>query len=236
MTTLLSLETAVSNETGLHAVDEKTTIDDALNVAVQRVLEDTHCYITSENVLVSSLTALGAVAGDYTLPPEILEISELYVTSGGTIYPLERVGELELIENRLVAQPTGTPSMFYAVSGANMLMMWPTPAPTDTLTIYYVPVPTALSGPTDDPAVAANGGVPQYLHEAIFFYACSRCASYDDDQTSAQGQRYRDWYDAEIKRYRTLIRKRGGKRNARAVVNGKRRHRAYHDNSIYPAR
>lgn len=236
MTTLLQLETAVSNETGLHVVDEKQTIDDALNVAVQRVLEDTHCFVTSENILVSSLVALGAVAGDYTLPAEILEITELSITSGGTTYSFERVGEIELIEMRRVSQPTGTPSIFYATTGANMLMMWPTPASTDTLTVYYVPVPTALAAPTDDPALAVNGGVPQYLHEAIIFYACSRCASSDDDQTSAQGQRYRDWYDKEITRYKTIIRKRGGSRNARAVVGGKRSHRPYHDNSIYPAR
>jgi hypothetical protein len=233
---LLQFETSVAAELGLTLPDEKTIIDDSINVAVQRVLEDTHCFITSENINVSSLVALGAVTGDYTLPAEILEITEMYTTSGGTIYAFEHLSEIALIEKRRVSSPSGTPSMFYSVSGANMLMMWPTPASTDVLTVYYVPVPTALSGPTDDPSTAANGGVPQFLHEAIFLYTCSRAASYDDDQTSAQGQRYRDWYDKEIIRYKELIRKRGGDRNARAVVNEKRRRARFHDNSIYPAR
>jgi hypothetical protein len=232
---LLQFETSVANELGLDPVNEKTIIDDSVNVAVQRVLEDTHCFVTSENINVSSLSTRGAIAGDYDLPPEILEVVEIYTTSGGTIYTLERLGEVALIQKRRVSNPSGTPSMFYATSGANMLMMWPTPASTDVLTVYYVPLPTALSGPTDDPSTTTIAGVPQILHEAVFLFACSRGASYDDDQSSAQGQRYRDWYDKEIIRYKTIIRKRGGERNARAIVNDKRRRGRFHDNSIWPA-
>jgi hypothetical protein len=114
-------------------------------------------------------------------------------------------------------------------------MFYPAPGTGGTLTVYHVPTPTALSASGDDPSVAANGGVPQILHEAIKWYACSIAASYDDDQTSAQGQRYRDWYKEEITRYREILRKRGGTRNARAVVNDKRRRRVGHTNDVYPA-
>lgn len=201
---------------------------------MQRVLEDTHCYITSENIAVSSLTALGAVSGDYTIPSEILAIDEVYITSGGTIYPFDRLSRQELTYRRRVGSPTGSPTMFYATGGLNMLMLWPTPASTDTLTVYYVPVPTAMSVSSHDPSNVTYGGVPEILHDGIFWYACAKLASYDDDQTSAQGQRYLDWYDKELARFRDIQRKRGGARNARAVVNDKRRRGAYHDNSIYP--
>ena len=51
---LSQFETAVAGEFGLSTTNEKTTIDNAINRAVQRVLEDTHCYTTSENVAVSN--------------------------------------------------------------------------------------------------------------------------------------------------------------------------------------
>jgi len=228
---LLQFETAVANETGLSATDEKTTIDDALNVAVQRVLEDTHCYVKK-----TDYTGFDGVSGDYTLDAAILDIVELYLTSSSaTRYALARVSVSELIERRRVSVASGSPTSFYAVTGDNLMMFWPGPGTGDTLSVYSVPVPTALSVATDDPSTNANGGVPQILHEAIFFYACSRCASYDDDQTSAQGQRYSDWYDKEITRYHKILREKGGDRNARAIVNEKRRRRAFHTNDIYPA-
>jgi hypothetical protein len=228
---LLQFETAIANETGLSATDEKQTIDDALNVAVQRVLEDTRCYVKK-----TDYTAFDGTSDDYTLDTGILDVVELFLTSSGTRYALARVSVQELIERRRVGAPGGSPTSYYAVTGANLIMFYPPPGASDTLSVYIIPVPTALSSPTDDPSTNALGGVPSILHEAIFFYACSRCASYDDDQTSAQGQRYRDWYDKEIVRYHKILREKGGSRNARAIVNEKRRKREFHTNDIYPGR
>lgn len=227
---LSQFETAVANELGLDATNEKTTIDDAINVAVQRVLEDTHCYVKE-----TDFTGWDGTSSNYTLDSSILDIVEVQLTSTGTVYQLERLSIVDLLERRRTGQPTGSPTRYYAVSGANLLMFYPAPGTGDTLTVYHVPVPAALSASGDDPSTAANGGVPQILHEGIFLYACSKLASYDDDQTSAQGQRYRDWYKEEITRYKEILRKRGGTRNARAVVNAKRRRRAYHTNDVYPA-
>jgi hypothetical protein len=225
---LLQFETAAANELGLDAVNEKTTIDDALNVAVQRVLEDTHCYVTSSNA-----TGWDGTSEDYTLDSRILDIIEVQLASSGVTYPLERLSVVDLLERRRTG--SGTPASYYCVSGANLLMFSSPPGSGDTMNIYYIPVPTSLSSSTDDPSSTTYGGVPSILHEAVFFYACSRLASYDDDQSSAQGQRYRDWYKEEITRYKEIIRKRGGTRNARAVVNEKRRPRLSHLNDVYPS-
>lgn len=230
MSNLLQFETQISNEIGLSATLEKTVIDDALNRAVQRVLEDTHCFVKKINY-----TGWDGTSTDYTLDGAILDIVEVQLSSASVTYPLERLSIIDLLERRRTGQTTGSPPQFYAVSGANLLMFYPAPGAGDTLTAYVVPVPTAMAASTDDPSSTTFGGVPEILHEAIFFYACARCASYDDDQTSAQGQRYRDWYKEEITRYREILRKRGGTRMARAVVNGKRRSRVNHDNSVYPA-
>jgi hypothetical protein len=230
LTTLLQFETSVSNETGLslNISAEKQTVDDAINVGVQRVLEDTHCYVIS-----AALTGFDGTSADFSIDASILEVVELWFTSGGTSYPLEHLSVADLVRRRLYSSSSSTP-LYYAVGGANLLMFYPTPPVGATLNVYYVPIPTALSSPTDDPADTTHGGVPQILHEAIFYHACRRVASYDDDQSSAQGQRYSDWYDKEMERYRGIIRKRGGARNARAVVNDKRRLGRYHDNSVYP--
>lgn len=227
---LLQLETAAATELGLSATNEKTVIDIAINRAVQRVLEDTHCYVKE-----TDYTGWDGVSSNWTLDAAILEIVEVQLTSTGTNYALERLSIIDLLERRRTGQTTGSPTRFYAVSGANLLMFYPAPGSGDTLTVYNVPVPTALASATDDPSTATFGGVPEILHEAVFLYACAKLASYDDDQTSAQGQRYRDWYDKEITRYREILRKRGGTRNARAVVNGKRRRNVNHDNSVYPS-
>lgn len=228
MASLLELETQVSGELGLHAVNEKTEIDVAINQAVQRVLEDTHCFVER-----TDYSGTWDGSGDFTLDAGVLEIVELQLTSTGTEYAFERLSVIDLLERRRVGRPTGSPTCYYALTGANLLMLYPAPEASDVLTVYNVPVPTPLSAPTDDPSDVTSG-VPSILHEAIFLYACSKLASGDDDQTSAQGQRYRDWYKEEITRYHLILRKRGGSRNARVVVNAKRRRHAYHDNSVYP--
>lgn len=227
---LSQFETACANELGLSASNEKTTIDDAINVAVQRVLEDTHCYVKQIDY-----TGWDGTSQDYTLDAAILDIEEVQLSSTGVTYPLERLSIIDILEKRRLGQVSGSPTRFYAVSGANLLMFYPAPGAADTLIAYVIPVPTALANSSDDPSNTTYGGVPQILHRAIFYFACSDLASYDDDQTSAQGQRYRDWYDKEITRYKEILRKRGGTRNARAVVNSKRKRGPYHTNDIYPS-
>jgi hypothetical protein len=229
---LAQLRLSVSRELGLDndATTEQTEIDEAINAGVLRVLEDTHCY-----ALQTVFTGFDGTSLDYTLDSTILEVVDLYFKSAGTNYALARLSVPDLIQRRNSGVSTGSPVSFYAVTGANLIMFHPAPGTGDTLSIYHVPVPTALSASGDDPSSTSLGGVPAVLHRAILYWAYSEAASYDDDQTSAQGQRYRDWYDKEITRYKNIIRKKGGTRLARAVVNDKRRRLKFHDNSVYPS-
>lgn len=163
----------------------------------------------------------------------ILEVVDLYLSSGGTNYRLERISVPDLVERRRLGSPSSGPTMVYALAGANLLKFWPTLASGDVIHADYIPVPNALSSTADDPSTATLGGIPLQLHEAVELYACYKGASYDDDQSSAQGQRYLDLYDKEITRYKKLLRRRGGERNPRAVVNDVKRRRPYHSNDIY---
>lgn len=221
----------MSDELGLDndPTTEQPDIDTWVNKGVVRVLQDTHCYVTS-----ATLSSFDGTTSDYTLDASILELVNVHFSSGGTNYRLERLSVPDLRERQRVSSPSGSPTMNYALAGANLLTFWPTPGALDTLYVDYVPVPTALSATADDPSTAALGGIPIQLHEAIEFYACFKGASYDDDQTSAQGQRYHDLYDKEITRYKKHIRRVGGQRNPRAVVNDVHKRRPYHDNSVWP--
>jgi hypothetical protein len=153
---LTQFETACANELGLSVTNEKTTIDDAINVAVQRVLEDTHCYVKE-----TDYTGWDGTSQNYTLDSAILEIVEVQLSSSGVTYPLERLSIIDLLERRRQGQTSGSPVRYYAMSGANLLMFYPAPGTGDTLVVYVVPVPTALSGSTDDPSSTTYGGIPR---------------------------------------------------------------------------
>lgn len=239
---LADLRSGVAGKIGLdnNAATEQPYIDKWVNQARDRVLMDTGCYVTAESLAVSSLTQVSSLSGaivDYTIPTEALEIVDLYIVSSASSIPnvaVDRVSVPDLIEKRRISLPTGSPSQFYALGGANLLMFWPLPASTDVIELYYIPVPTDLSSDTHDPSTTTYGGIPKQLHKAIEFWACAEAADEDDDQSSAQGERYRQLYMAELTRYHKFLRKRGGIRNQRAVVNDtRRRPRRFHSNDVY---
>jgi hypothetical protein len=159
--------------------------------------------------------ALTAGSSDYTLPTAILDIQDLYDTSSDQDYPLERRPVEELLRYRLNSDES-SPAKIYALNGANLLMVYPTPASADTLTVYYVPRPTALSTGSDDPSSATLGGIPSEYHFGIELYAYWKAADYDDDQSSAQGTRYKEEYEQFIARMRRDLMQKGGRRLARA--------------------
>src|SRR3954471_849154 len=114
------------------------------------MLRRTHCYIKTDTL------NLVANQGDYdllTLKPSWLAIDDIYLTSSGSNFRIRRMATTDLINLRLF-QTSTSPVQMYALGGANMLMVYPTPAQTDTLTVYYVAKPTALANANDDPSSA----------------------------------------------------------------------------------
>jgi hypothetical protein len=161
---------------------------------------------------------LTANEGDYTLDTDILQIIDCYVTSAGQPYSLERVSHFELLALRRSQTSTDSPVRRYATMGANLLLVYPTPAASDELTVYFVPRPVVLTAGGDIPSE-----IPAEYHPAVEYYALSRLASMRDDQTSAQGQRYDEKYEAWVRRAKKTINLMGGSRLAPARV-GRRRY------------
>jgi hypothetical protein len=148
---------------------------------------------------------LTADEGDYTLDTDILDIMDVYATSGSQDYRMERISVPELLEMRRGASTMVGPARYYATAGANLLMVYPTPTGADELTVYFVPRPVTLSGPSDTPSE-----IPAEYHPAVEMYALWRLGSMRDDQTSSQGSRYKEEYEAMVLRARRTVALMGG--------------------------
>lgn len=188
------------------------------------VLRRTHCYVSSANM------TLTADVGDYSLDTNILAIEDIYMTSGGANFKMRRMSTTDLINERMYQLVTA-PVTRYALNGANMIMFFPTPLQSDTLTIYYIPRPTALANPTDDPSTTTLGGIPSEYHYGLELYMQWKAADFVDDESSSSGETYRRMYlgdptappgseqrDGFIGTMKKDIRKKGGKHLAGIVL------------------
>lgn len=170
--------------------DDKTELDQKINDGVLDLLRRTRCYQVFGN---QTLTA-----GDwqYAMDSAVLSMIKVYTACG----ELERVGTDELIHLQTTTSAVGSPGSRYALAGASTLLIYPTPGAADVLGTLYVPRPTALSGPTDDPSDSTHGGIPAEWHYGIELYALWKMADSTDDQSSAQGERYRGLYEGQDSR------------------------------------
>lgn len=157
------------------------------NDAVIDMLLRTHCYVATTTI------SLSVGVGDYTLSNTILAIEDIYLTSGAANFRVRRLASTDLINLRLFSV-TSAPIQMYALSGANLLLVYPTPLQADTLNVYYVPRPTALSAGTDDPSDTTHGGIPSEFHYGLELYMMWKAADAFDDSSSSNGETYRRLY------------------------------------------
>lgn len=223
MTTLARFRSRIAMRTGIAAdtagSDDQTLADEFINDGVLDVLRETHCNVDKQ-------TVTPGASADYALGTDVLAIIDLYTSSGGTDSRVEQVSVPDLIElRRQGTTASSSPVSHFALAGSDLILFYPTPAAADTLTMYYVPKPTALSGSADDPSSASLGGIRTEFHKAIEYYALAEAADYDDDQSSAQGARYREWYQAELGKVRKQLNRLGRYKQPPARLPTKRRPR-----------
>lgn len=225
MTTLAQFRTAVATEIGLDnsTSGDQTLIDSWVNEGVTDVLKRTSCRQRSGTLTLTAGTA------DYTLDTTIMRIFNAYVTSGGINYWLEEISVDDLLAMRRASSSNVSPAQYYAVAGADLFLIYPTPAAADTVSIYYVPRPTVLSVSSDSPSE-----IPAEFHNTVEFYAEARAASMSDDAGSQMGNFYLGRYEQEIKRMRRLVQLKGNHRMPLASRRSAVSRMPFHDRSTYP--
>jgi hypothetical protein len=195
--------------------NEEVLLTRRLNEAVREFLLRTKLYVVTDTV------ALVANDNEYDLATELDPdpLSVIAIVNSDN-YPLARESVGTVLDLRRGTAPTAAANYLYryAVSGAHTLMLYPTPNATGTLTVHYVPKPTALSAGGDDPSGATLGNIPVEFHSALEFYALWRMAMYDDDSSSQMGQQYQALFEQACARARRHVYLRGGVHAPRARV------------------
>ena len=204
---LADIRNEVSRVIGLDqtaAGTDETLIDAWANEAVIDILMETRCYVAS------ATTSLTADEGDYTLDSDILHVVDCYLTDNGNRYRLKQVSPQQLLDMRVTSNAQATaPVTHFAVLGSSLLIVYPIPSVADTMTLYYVPRPTVMSSGTHDPSSTTYGGIPTEFHRAIVKYVEAEAADAVDDQTSAQGDRYRADYGRWLAKIHKYVNQKG---------------------------
>lgn len=224
MTTLAQYRTAIASKIGIDntVAGDQPAIDLWVNEGVTDVVMRTGCRVRSANL------TMAAGSNDYTLDTSILRIIDAYVQVSSTSYWLDRVSVEEINMLRRTTTASSSPAQYYAVAGADLLMIYPTPATADTLTIYYIPRPATLSLSSDSPSE-----IPAEFHKAVEFYALREAADLTDDATAQMGASYQQLYEQWIRRIKKWVALKGHHRLPRATINHSRNTVPFHDRSTY---
>lgn len=201
----------------LNVTDDAVLLGEFANQAVRDVLLKTGVKVSVGTV------ALTANTSDYTLDDEVLLIKHAYLDATSDRM-LERISATDLLEARTRGTSASSDAPWqYALEGADLFRVYPTPSSAGTINFTYVPKPTEMSSDAHDPATATYGGIPVEHHLALELYMLWRAADATDDASSGQGKRYQELYDSEIRKVRKYVNMKGGTRLPRATV-GRRRY------------
>jgi len=143
----------------------------------------------------------------YTLDAAVLRIKQMYVTPAGQEQsrPLEPVSLEQILEwsasNGATSANTGGVT-HYALLGGRKIHVYPTPSAADTVTIYYVKLPTALSAAGDVPVLQEP-----YVTECLVNGASYKAAMFLKDPDALT---FRQAYEASIRALRGHLRRKQG--------------------------
>ena len=191
------------------AVIEKATLDPVLDLPKTKDwINQVYFQAAVETEAISGEATMPLTAGSasYALPAAVARIRQMAVQpAGSTVFnaPLILTTLDEILQRRQSGQQGSYPqATHYTLVGINGLELWPTPAATDVITIYYVSYPTALSAGTDVPVFEEP-----YASKILEYGALAEAGDFKGDPATGQwAADYTDW----MNRYRQhLQRKRG---------------------------
>lgn len=197
---LSTLRNIVARKIGLNNTDggaDQGLIDDWANQAVLDFLARTHCTVDVGSVSATSGT------WHYNLDDDILALINIWrEDSDGNALNMVRVTPAEIIDYRRVLDSAIADSAittYYATSGENLLLLYPTPASDYVLNFLYVPKPQAVSDGAHDFAIETYGRIPAQHHKALEHYVCWRAAEYNEQAVSQNGLSYAKLYEESVR-------------------------------------
>ena len=112
----------------------------------------------------------------------------------------------ELLRMRMTGGGAATTTgsvQYYALNGNNLIDFYPTPGAADTVTMYYLRLPTTLAQPTDVPEIDEP-----FASKMLEYGACAEAADYKRDPSE---QEYRALFQDWVHQFKAhLNRKEGG--------------------------
>jgi hypothetical protein len=197
---LSEIRTRVARVSGMSTstAADLALIDAWANDAVIQFLKD-----TKVNVLQASLS-LTAGTPDYTLDTDILAFTDVWLDHSQYDRIMEPTDSRQIMKMRLQGSVAGVPPQYYALQGANLIMLHPAPsANTDKLNIIYVPRPTStLSASSDTPSATAYGNIPSEYHSVLEAYVKWKACEAEEHRASENGQMFMAEYNTGIARVR----------------------------------
>ncbi len=212
--TYATIAAAVAAKSRCNATDDASAISDWINQAYAALVLETE-FLAASGTL--TLTA-GTASYDLTTVATggVGRIKALTITSSGIVGPsLQEVTLSEILALRESAGGAATAqslSTKYTLLGYKTLELYPTPAAADTLTVYYVGLPTAISG-SQVPIL----GEP-YGSKAIEYQALVDAAEFKADPKLAYWQQQADAWRRKLLIH--LNRRRGGQPGQFSFVPG----------------
>jgi len=209
MATLADFRTRVASKLGLDnsaGSAEQLLTDSWCNEAVVEILLRTQCTVETGEMA----TTVGV--WDYQLSTNILAMRDIWrEDANGRIDPVIRLSEQEILDLHRSSTSSSAAFTKYATSGANLLLIWPTPTAVYTLDLLYVPRPTVMSSGSHDPSTLTYGRIPTEFHKAIEYYALWQGAEYDENRGSQGGERYRTLFENYLAQViRPAMKRKGG--------------------------
>lgn len=206
---LAEFRTRVARTVGLSTSDsgDLDLIDAWVNEGVLQFLRD-----TKVNVITGSLTTTDGV-NDYVLDDEILSFTDAWYEPSDGIQEvlLEPVDSREMQLMRRHEGTVETTPRYYALQGAHLFMLHPTPASdTDTVHLLYTPRPNIMSSTADSPSNSSTGNVPSEFHPIIEAYAKWKAAQAEEHRPSEYGLQFQAEYERGVSMTRAHLNRKGG--------------------------
>lgn len=202
--------------------DETTLIHDLLYDGTLDVLSRTKCVARCLDLRVT------AGIDTYTLDHGVLALVD--VEDGHRLRARRDQDDYwDSGANGVVVYPPGTVPLdschrTFTLIRSDILVVRPTPSEDGEIQTWAVMRPQRMAADDDSPGDEAFGAIPEEFQDAITGYALWKGSDYSDDQSGAQGERYRTLYEGQdgrggrLAQIRIAVNKRGTSRAPRRRV------------------